>query len=274
MNATDRVLQRCAVAAIHGRKNAKYPWTTPFGPEPYCDLNITACFSTRNPFTALPFRAQPSAEHVLDEIERQWEEMPIAELHQLDGVCDRFERALAQDSDTRIESFIVDLSESQQRLIVRELVPLEIELRQARLRHPMISRRDFRSGEKNYGRWRHSVSRISNEHASSTQKRTAGKRVSITPPQIHTSSGEVSGDDLRTLDTVLNFQPTGCWVNITCSLKSGEVAWGKCGTHTIQNSVATWRSRSSFARTLTTRIRTNDLCARPERSPLFDTIMS
>jgi len=30
MNATDRVLQRCAVAAIHGRKNAKYPWTTPF----------------------------------------------------------------------------------------------------------------------------------------------------------------------------------------------------------------------------------------------------
>ena len=103
----------------------------PAGPEPYGDLNITACFSTRNPFTALPFRAQPPPEHVLDEIERQWEEMPIAELHQLDNICDRFERALAHDPDTRIESFIVDLSESQQRLIVRELVSLEIEQRQA-----------------------------------------------------------------------------------------------------------------------------------------------
>jgi len=29
MNATDRVLQRCAVAAIHVRQNAKSPWTTP-----------------------------------------------------------------------------------------------------------------------------------------------------------------------------------------------------------------------------------------------------
>ena len=35
MNATDRVLQRCAVAAIHGRKNAKYPWTTPFLPDTF-----------------------------------------------------------------------------------------------------------------------------------------------------------------------------------------------------------------------------------------------
>jgi len=82
-------------------------------------------------FHSFAFQGSAHPEHVLDEIERQWEEMPIAELHQLDGVCDRFERALAQDSDTRIESCIVDLSESQQRLIVRELVPLEIEQRQA-----------------------------------------------------------------------------------------------------------------------------------------------
>ena len=30
MNAKDRVLQRCAVVAIHVRQNAKFPWTTPF----------------------------------------------------------------------------------------------------------------------------------------------------------------------------------------------------------------------------------------------------
>ncbi len=67
----------------------------------------------------------------MDDIEVEWEQLPIAELHQLDNVCDRFERAFAQDPETRIESFIVDLSPSQQRLIVRELVPLEIEQRLA-----------------------------------------------------------------------------------------------------------------------------------------------
>jgi len=30
MNATDRVLQRCAVVGIYVRQNAKFPWTTPF----------------------------------------------------------------------------------------------------------------------------------------------------------------------------------------------------------------------------------------------------
>jgi len=35
MNATDRVLQCCAVAAIHVRQNAKSPWTTPFVPDTF-----------------------------------------------------------------------------------------------------------------------------------------------------------------------------------------------------------------------------------------------
>jgi len=30
MNAADRVRQCCADVAIYGRKNAKFPWTTPF----------------------------------------------------------------------------------------------------------------------------------------------------------------------------------------------------------------------------------------------------
>jgi len=42
MNATDRVLQRCAVVAIYGRKNAKFPWTTPFVPAPFCLCQIAA----------------------------------------------------------------------------------------------------------------------------------------------------------------------------------------------------------------------------------------
>ena len=35
MNATDRVLQRCAVVGIYVRQNAKFPWTTPFGSDPF-----------------------------------------------------------------------------------------------------------------------------------------------------------------------------------------------------------------------------------------------
>jgi len=40
MNAMDRVLQRCAVAAIHARQNAKSPWTTPFVPATFCDSHL------------------------------------------------------------------------------------------------------------------------------------------------------------------------------------------------------------------------------------------
>ena len=47
MNATDRVLQRSVIVAIHGRQNAKFPWTTPFGSgtenrsSRYCDRKRT-----------------------------------------------------------------------------------------------------------------------------------------------------------------------------------------------------------------------------------------
>jgi hypothetical protein len=67
----------------------------------------------------------------LSEIEHDWEQLPIAELYQFDALCDRFERAIASDSNTRIEPFIVDLSPQQQRLLVRELLSLEIEHRHA-----------------------------------------------------------------------------------------------------------------------------------------------
>ena len=60
-----------------------------------------------------------------------WEQFPVAECYELDALCDRFELAFVQDTETRIESFIVGLSPPQQRLIVRELVQLEIELRRA-----------------------------------------------------------------------------------------------------------------------------------------------
>ena len=67
----------------------------------------------------------------MSEIEHDWEQLPIAELHQFDALCDRFERAIASDSNTRVEPFIVDLSPQQQRLLVRELLSLEIEHRHA-----------------------------------------------------------------------------------------------------------------------------------------------
>lgn len=64
-------------------------------------------------------------------IEREWEKLSIAELHRFDALCDRFERALIQDPSTRIELFIADLPEPQQRLIARELIPMEIERRRS-----------------------------------------------------------------------------------------------------------------------------------------------
>ncbi|MEO2019247.1 MAG: SUMF1/EgtB/PvdO family nonheme iron enzyme [Fuerstiella sp.] len=61
------------------------------------------------------------------EFDRDWDDLPVAELHQLDAVCDRFEQLLAQDPATRIEPFIADLPEAQQRLVVLELVQLKVE---------------------------------------------------------------------------------------------------------------------------------------------------
>lgn len=65
------------------------------------------------------------------DFDREWDSLPLAELQLLDGLCDRFEEALARDSETRIEPFVVDLADRQRRLVVRELVQLEIEERQA-----------------------------------------------------------------------------------------------------------------------------------------------
>jgi serine/threonine protein kinase len=67
----------------------------------------------------------------LSEIDHDWEQLPIAELHQFDALCDRFERAITEDANVRVEPFIVDLSPTQQRLLVRELLSLEIEHRHA-----------------------------------------------------------------------------------------------------------------------------------------------
>ncbi|RLT06615.1 MAG: hypothetical protein DWI22_11580 [Planctomycetota bacterium] len=46
-NAKDRVLQRCAVVAIFGRKNAKFRWTTPFVPNTIGAAPVIAEFHTR-----------------------------------------------------------------------------------------------------------------------------------------------------------------------------------------------------------------------------------
>lgn len=52
---------------------------------------------------------------------RDLDVLPIAELHELDALCDRFEQAIVADPETRIESFVAELDEPQQRLLVREL---------------------------------------------------------------------------------------------------------------------------------------------------------
>lgn len=67
----------------------------------------------------------------MSEIDHDWEQLPIAELHQFDALCDRFERAIAVDSNARVEPFIAELSQPQQRLLLRELLSLEIEHRHA-----------------------------------------------------------------------------------------------------------------------------------------------
>ena len=56
------------------------------------------------------------------EFDLNWECLPIAELQQLDAVCDRFELAFEQDPNTRVEPFIADLTESQQRLDRKSVV--------------------------------------------------------------------------------------------------------------------------------------------------------
>ncbi len=66
------------------------------------------------------------------EFDRDWDDLPVAELHQLDALCDRFEQALALDAETRIEDFVADVPESQQRLLVLELAQLQVERRHAR----------------------------------------------------------------------------------------------------------------------------------------------
>ncbi len=65
----------------------------------------------------------------MSKIDHDWEQLPIAELHQFDALCDRFERAIAEDANARIEPFIAELPQQQQYLLVRELLPLEIEHR-------------------------------------------------------------------------------------------------------------------------------------------------
>lgn len=72
----------------------------------------------------------------MTEFDRDLDVLSIAALHELDALCDGFEQALLQDPNTRIESFITDMAEPQQRLIVRELVQLEIERRHTAGRTP------------------------------------------------------------------------------------------------------------------------------------------
>jgi serine/threonine protein kinase len=76
-----------------------------------------------------PYRKH--TEQAVTEFDKDWDDLPVAELHQLDAVCDRFEQALAQDPATRIEAFIANLAEPQQRLLVLELAQLEVEQRHA-----------------------------------------------------------------------------------------------------------------------------------------------
>ncbi len=65
------------------------------------------------------------------EFERNWDQLPIAELQQLDAVCDHFEQALAADPATRVESFVGELTAPLQQLLLRELVQIEVEQRHA-----------------------------------------------------------------------------------------------------------------------------------------------
>jgi formylglycine-generating enzyme required for sulfatase activity/serine/threonine protein kinase len=72
----------------------------------------------------------------LTSVDDDWKQFPVAECYELDALCDRFEFAFAVDADTRIEQFAVGLPQPQQRLIVRELVQLEIEQRRTRGESP------------------------------------------------------------------------------------------------------------------------------------------
>jgi len=82
---------------------------------------------------------QPSDTHQPNaavDLHQEWGALPLGELHQLDAVCDRFEQALKNEHDSHIEAFVADLTDSQRRLVVCALVPLEIEWRVSRGQTP------------------------------------------------------------------------------------------------------------------------------------------
>ena len=66
------------------------------------------------------------------EFDEEWDQMPVAELHQLDALCDQFEQSIDRDPKTRVERFLIGVRPEQQRVLVRELVSLEIEKRKSR----------------------------------------------------------------------------------------------------------------------------------------------
>ena len=90
MNATDRVLQRCAVVAIYVRQNAKFAWTTPFVP-------VTGVSQSPASVTVLqiPARFSSAFEHFGDPKNLVFslpEDLRFAELgdysiHRIDGLC-------------------------------------------------------------------------------------------------------------------------------------------------------------------------------------------
>jgi serine/threonine protein kinase len=69
---------------------------------------------------------------MLVELDKEWHQMPVAELHQLDALCDQFELSIDRDPETRVERFLIGVPPEQQRVLMRELVSLEIEKRKSR----------------------------------------------------------------------------------------------------------------------------------------------
>lgn len=78
-----------------------------------------------------------TSERKLTSVDDDWKQFPVAECYELDALCDRFELAFVENPATRIEQFAVGLPQPQQRLIVRELVQLEIEQRRTRGESPV-----------------------------------------------------------------------------------------------------------------------------------------
>ncbi|NQV24669.1 MAG: serine/threonine protein kinase, partial [Rhodopirellula sp.] len=126
---------------------------------------------------------------VLDD---EWEQMPIAELHQLDALCDQFEQSIARDPETRVERFLASLPTDQQQCLVRELVTLEIEKRKSR--GESVKADEYGS---RFPQWTEEIQALASQTIEDVDRALIAKRDTIDQTSSSGIGTETAENDLR-----------------------------------------------------------------------------